>query len=63
MTIRDLPALNATLNGTAAILLATGWWLIKQGKREAHRKVMLTALTVSTVFLASICSTTITSVR
>lgn len=53
MDVRDLPALNATLNGTAAILLSIGWWLIVNGKREAHRKVMLAAFTVSTIFLAS----------
>ena len=53
MDVRDLPALNATLNGTAAILLSIGWWLIVNGKREAHRKVMLAAFTVSTIFLTS----------
>ena len=53
MDVRDLPALNATLNATAAILLSIGWWLIVNGKREAHRKVMLAAFTVSTIFLTS----------
>ncbi|MCA2968129.1 MAG: DUF420 domain-containing protein [Acidobacteriaceae bacterium] len=53
MDVRDLPALNATLNGTAAVLLATGWWLIVNGKREAHKKVMLAAFTVSAIFLLS----------
>jgi putative membrane protein len=53
MDVRDLPALNATLNGTAAILLSIGWWLIVNGKREAHRKVMLAAFTVSAIFLTS----------
>ena len=51
MTIQDIPALNATLNGVATILILTGYGLIKSGRREAHRKVMLTAGGVSAVFL------------
>ena len=53
MSVRDLPALNACLNATAAVLLVTGWWLIKHGRREAHRKVMLAAVTCSALFLVS----------
>ena len=53
MELRDLPAINATLNATAFVLLMIGYQLIRQGKREAHRKVMLAAFTVSAVFLAS----------
>lgn len=53
MELRDLPAINATLNATAFVLLLIGYRLIRQGKREAHRKVMLAAFTVSAVFLAS----------
>lgn len=53
MEIRDLPALNAVLNGTAFVLLLIGYRLIRQGRREAHRKVMLAAFTVSVVFLIS----------
>jgi uncharacterized membrane protein YozB (DUF420 family) len=51
--LRELPALNASLNGVAFILLLIGYRLIRQGRREAHRKVMLAAFTVSSVFLAS----------
>ncbi len=47
------PAFNALLNGSAAILLLVGWVLIKQRRRKAHASVMLTALTVSIVFLIS----------
>ena len=43
--------MNAILNGTAAVLLATAWILIKNGHREAHKRVMLTAFAVSVVFL------------
>ena len=46
-----MPTVNAVLNGTAAILLATGYVLIKNGKREAHRRVMLAAFCTSVVFL------------
>lgn len=53
MDVRDLPALNALLNLTAAILLVTGYILIRQGKREAHRKVMTAALAASVLFLTS----------
>ena len=53
MNLHDLPALNATLNGTAAILLVIGFLLIKQGKREAHKRVMISAFVVSSLFLIS----------
>lgn len=49
----DLPTLNACLNGTSALLLATGYWFIRRGRRAAHRACMLTALGVSTAFLIS----------
>jgi uncharacterized membrane protein YozB (DUF420 family) len=51
MTIRDIPALNATLNAIATVLITAGFLLIKFGKKEAHRKVMMTAMVVSAVFL------------
>ena len=53
MTVHDLPTLNAILNGTAAILLVIAYTFIRQGKREAHKKTMLAAFTVSTIFLIS----------
>ncbi|HEU0120389.1 MAG TPA: DUF420 domain-containing protein [Bryobacteraceae bacterium] len=53
MELRDLPALNALLNATAFVLLLIGYRLIRQGKREAHKKVMLAAFTVSALFLTS----------
>jgi uncharacterized membrane protein YozB (DUF420 family) len=51
--VRDLPAVNATLNGTAAVLLTWGYKLIRAGRRETHRRVMLTAFCVSVAFLIS----------
>jgi len=53
VSVTDLPGLNAVLNATSAALLATGYVLIRQGRREAHRRVMLGALTSSALFLTS----------
>ena len=46
-------ALNATLNGTSAILLAAGYAAIRSGKRNLHKKLMLSAFAVSCAFLVS----------
>ena len=51
ITIRDLPAINATLNATAAVLLVWGYILIRRRSIAAHRKVMLAAFATSSVFL------------
>ena len=53
MSVTDLPALNATLNATAAVLLVIGWTLIRRGRVEQHRKVMIAAFTTSCLFLIS----------
>jgi putative membrane protein len=53
VTIRDLPALNAVLNTSSALLLLSGWLLIRRRRRDAHRLAMLGALAVSAAFLAS----------
>jgi uncharacterized membrane protein YozB (DUF420 family) len=53
MDVHSLPTLNAFLNATCAVLLVIGYRLIRNGQREAHRKVMLTAFAVSIIFLAS----------
>jgi uncharacterized membrane protein YozB (DUF420 family) len=53
MSLQDLPALNATLNAVATVLLTAGWILIRQKKRDAHRRCMLSAFAVSTAFLTS----------
>jgi putative membrane protein len=47
------PVINATLNGTSAVLLLAGRWQIKRGRMAAHRFFMLTAVCTSTLFLAS----------
>ncbi|MFZ5496796.1 MAG: DUF420 domain-containing protein [Verrucomicrobiota bacterium] len=51
MTAQDIPTLNAALNATATVLILTGFVLIKQGRRDAHRAAMLTAGVVSALFL------------
>ena len=53
MTLSDLPALNATLNGSAAILLLIGYRFIRRGEIQRHRATMLSACAVSTAFLTS----------
>jgi putative membrane protein len=46
-------ALNATLNGASAILLAAGYSAIRSGKIALHKKLMVSAFFVSCVFLVS----------
>jgi uncharacterized membrane protein YozB (DUF420 family) len=53
VTIGDLPALNATLNGLSAIFLVTGYVLIRRGRRDLHKRSMLAALVTSSLFLVS----------
>ena len=49
--VHILPTVNATLNATAAVLLLTGYSLIRQKRIQAHRRVMTTAFGVSIAFL------------
>jgi uncharacterized membrane protein YozB (DUF420 family) len=53
MTVADLPALNAILNALSAILLTTGYLLIRRGRRDLHKRCMLAALATSALFLVS----------
>ena len=52
MDLSFLPAVNASLNAVAAFLLLRGRSLAKQRRIDAHRRTMLSAFGVSTVFLA-----------
>ncbi|HZI31246.1 MAG TPA: DUF420 domain-containing protein, partial [Candidatus Binatia bacterium] len=52
MTLHDLPAVNATLNGVSSVLLVTGFVFIKRGNKTAHRNCMVAALISSALFLA-----------
>ena len=47
------PVINASLNGTSAVLLLTGHNLIRRGRMAAHRAVMITAVITSSLFLIS----------
>ena len=53
MTVYDLPAVNATLNAIATVLLLIGYRMIRQGRIQAHKRAMLSAVTVSALFLIS----------
>jgi protein SCO1/2/putative membrane protein len=46
-----LPTVNAALNGLATVLLLAGFGLIKSGRSEAHKTVMLSAFVTSILFL------------
>jgi putative membrane protein len=51
--IADLPAVNATLNAIAAVLLTCGYVMIRRRRIETHRRFMLAAFATSTLFLVS----------
>lgn len=46
-------ALNASLNGVSAVLLAGGYAAIRSGKIAVHKAFMIAAFAVSSVFLVS----------
>jgi len=52
MDLSFLPAVNACLNGVAAVLLVRGRQLVRGGRIDAHKRVMLAAFAVSSLFLA-----------
>jgi uncharacterized membrane protein YozB (DUF420 family) len=47
------PALNAFLNGSSAVLIGTGYYFIKSGRRDAHKRMMIAAFVTSALFLIS----------
>lgn len=51
MTVHDLPAVNASLNGLSVVFLTAGFVFIKRGNKIAHRNCMISAFCVSVVFL------------
>jgi len=51
ISIHDLPAVNAFLNGAAAVLLVTGYILIRRHQPKQHKAVMLAAFLTSCAFL------------
>ncbi len=51
MTLMQLPAVNASLNGLSAVLLSAGYYFIRQKKQRAHRNCMVAAFVSSILFL------------
>ena len=53
MAVENLPAVNASLNGLATLLLLAGFWAIKvKHNTNLHRTFMGAALACSAVFLS-----------
>jgi len=52
VSLTDLPAVNACLNGLSAIFLSAGYYFIRHGDKTAHRNCMVSAFVSSTVVLA-----------
>ncbi|MCA1621425.1 MAG: DUF420 domain-containing protein [Acidobacteria bacterium] len=48
-----LPHVNAALNATSFVLLVAAFYQIRRGNVNAHRRLMLSALAVSGLFLVS----------
>ena len=53
IALADLPALNAVLNGTSAVLLTAGFVAIRRRHVRIHRACMVAAFATSIVFLTS----------
>ena len=51
MTVQDIPAINASLNALATVLISVGFYFIRRKAVSAHRASMLAAGVVSAVFL------------
>jgi putative membrane protein len=51
--VAALPALNALLNATSALLLVAGWVFVRRRRIAAHRACMVGAFCVSVLFLVS----------
>jgi uncharacterized membrane protein YozB (DUF420 family) len=53
LALTDLPAINAVLNATSAVLLASGYRYIRRRQVAAHQRCMIAACVTSTLFLLS----------
>ncbi len=51
MSLSFFPTLNACLNGASAFFLLLGFWFIKNKNQKAHRFCMITAFSISIIFL------------
>lgn len=52
ISLHSLPAVNASLNGLAAVFLVIGFFLIRAKKIKLHRLAMITAFACSCLFLS-----------
>lgn len=52
MSLADLPAVNASLNGLSAVFLSAGYYFIRRKNQVAHRNCMIAAFVTSALFLA-----------
>ena len=50
----SLPAINAILNGTSAVLISLGLWAIRQRKRTLHMQLMFWSITSTITFRTGI---------
>jgi uncharacterized membrane protein YozB (DUF420 family) len=53
LSLTDLPTVNAVLNATSAVLLASGYRYIRRRQVAAHQRCMIAACVTSTLFLLS----------
>jgi putative membrane protein len=53
MGVTDLSTVNAILNFVSSVLLTAGYIQIKKGNRAMHKKIMVSALLTSGLFLMS----------
>lgn len=53
LDVSFLPTVNATLNGTATVLLVAALWFVKRGDIRNHKRAMMTAFGVSAAFLVT----------
>jgi uncharacterized membrane protein YozB (DUF420 family) len=53
LALTDLPTVNAVLNATSAVLLASGYRYIRRRQIAAHQRCMIAACVTSTLFLLS----------
>lgn len=51
LQVTDLPAVNATLNGVATLLLGAGYVQVRRRRFQTHQRLMVAAFAVSVVFL------------
>jgi len=51
MSVHDLPAVNASLNGLSGIFLTLGFIFIRRKNKIAHRNCMVSAFVTSILFL------------